>query len=326
MMTYGEVPGVGKPVSRLVLGTMIIHTSNLPESLNLLDSAWELGYTTLDCAHVYGGGGSERAVGQWLLARGNRDRLVIITKGCHPNADRKRVTPFDLASDLHDSLARLQTDYVDIYMLHRDDPEVPVGEIVEAFNEQLEAGRLRACGGSNWTHQRLQEAHDYALAHGLVPLTSSSPHYSLAEQVDDPWGPGCVGVSGPAQTEARQWYEQTQMALFAYSSLARGFFSGRLTRGNFPAAREWLDNACQTAYCHEVNFQRLDRAEILAAEKDVTVPQIALAYVMNQPLNLFALVGAANREELAANRQGAALTLTPAELAWLDLRSDRREG
>lgn len=326
MMKHGQVPGVGKPISRLMLGTMIIHTSNLPESLELLDNAWELGYTALDCAHIYGGGGSERAVGQWLQSRGLREQVVILTKGCHPNADRKRVTPYDLAADLHDSLVRLQTDYVDIYVLHRDDPEVEVGRIVEAFNEHVEAGRIRAYGGSNWTHQRLQEANDYALAHGLVPMTASSPHYSLAEQVDDPWGPGCVGVSGPAQTEARQWYEQTQMALFAYSSLARGFFSGRLTRSNYDEACDWLDNACQTAYCHEVNFQRLDRAEILAAEKGVTVPQIALAYVLNQPLNLFALVGAANRDELAANVQGAELTLTPAEMAWLDLRSDSREG
>jgi len=324
MMQYGRVDGVHKPVSRLALGTMIINTEVLEESFALLDAAVELGYNTLDCAHVYGGGNSERAVGQWLTARGNREQMVILTKGCHHNADRKRTTPFDLAANLHDSLARLKTDYVDIYMLHRDDPDVPVGPIVEALNEHRDAGRIRAFGGSNWRHERIQEANDYATAHGLVPFTASSPHYSLAEQVDDPWGPGCVGISGPHETEARAWYEATQLPVFAYSSLGRGFFSGRITRENFPGIAETMDQACRTAYCHEVNFQRLDRALALAEEKGVTVAQLALAYVMNQPLNLFALIGAANRDEAEANVAGAALKLTEAEVAWLDLRRDHR--
>jgi len=323
-MQYGQIAGLEKPVSRLALGTMIIHTERLDESFTLLDAALELGYNALDCAHVYGGGASERAVGQWLTARGNREQVVLLSKGCHHNADRRRVTPFDLAADLHDSLARLQTDYIDLYLLHRDDPQVPVGPLVEAFNEHLEAGRIRAFGGSNWRHERIQEANDYAAAHGLTPFAVSSPHFSLAEQVDDPWGPGCVAVSGPHEADARAWYEANQLPLFAYSSLGRGFFSGRLTRENFPEVEETMDQACRRAYCHEVNFQRLDRARELAAEKGVTVAQVALAYVVNQPLNLFALVGAANRDEAAANVEGASLTLTETERAWLDLRSEDR--
>jgi len=324
MMPYGRVEGVDKPVSRLVLGTMILHTDRLEESFALLDAAMELGYNTLDCAHVYGGGGSERAIGRWMQARGNREQVVILTKGCHPNADRKRVTPFDLAADLHDSLARLQTDYIDLYLLHRDDPEVPVGPIVEALNHHHREGKIRAFGGSNWRHERIQQANEYARAHGLLPFAASSPHFSLAEQVQDPWGPGCVALSGPREAAARAWYAANQMPIFAYSSLARGFFSGRITRENFPALRDTLDPACLRAYCHEVNFQRLDRAQILAREKQVTVAQIALAYVLNQPLNLFALVGAESREEAQANVEATALKLTPDELAWLDLRQEHR--
>ena len=110
-----------------------------------------LGGNTVDTANVYGGR-SQRARhrGLWMQARGNRDDIVIISKGCHHNADRKRVTPYDLAADIADSLARLRTDYVDIYMLHRDDPSLPVGPIVEALNEHYAAGRIRAFGGSNW--------------------------------------------------------------------------------------------------------------------------------------------------------------------------------
>ncbi len=325
-MLYGSVRGIDKPVSRLVLGTMIINTRELEKSFALMDAAFELGCTTLDTAHVYAGGDSERAIGRWMEKRGNRDKVIILSKGAHPNADRKRVTPFDITADLHDSLARLRTDYIDIYLLHRDDPGVPVGPIVECLNEHLQAGRIHVMGGSNWRHERIQEANDYAGASGLIPFAASSPNFGLAEQVEDPWGPGCVSLSGPDEAEARKWYEESQMPVFAYSSLGRGFFSGRITRENFEDLKQkgMIDGACLRAYCHEANFKRLDRVQILAKEKGMTVPQIATAYIMNQPLNVFALVGAANRDEFKANAEACELKLTPQEIAWLDLRSDSR--
>ncbi|MBD3183691.1 aldo/keto reductase [Candidatus Poribacteria bacterium] len=325
-MQYGEVKGVGKPVSRLVLGTMIINTRELEKSFQLMDDAFELGCTTLDTAHVYAGGDSERAIGRWMEARNNRDKVVVLSKGAHHNGDRKRVTPFDITADLHDSLARLKTDYIDIYLLHRDDPDVPVGPIVERLNEHIEEGLVKAIGGSNWRHERIQEANEYAEAHDLVPFNASSPNFGLAEQVEDPWGPGCVGISGPDKIEARKWYEKTQTPVFAYSSLGRGFFSGRITRENFQEFKEqnMIDGACLKAYCHEVNFKRLDRVQELAEEKGMTIPQIATAYIMNQPLNVFALIGAANREEFAANVKSSDLKLTPEEVAWLDLRTNSR--
>jgi len=248
--------------------------------------------------------------------RGLRENVVVISKGCHHNRDRRRVTPFDLASDLHDSLARLQFDYIDIYMFHRDDPQVPVGPLVEAMNEHLEAGRIRAFGGSNWHHRRIQEANEYAYKHGLVPFAASSPNYSLAEQVNDPWGPGCVSLSGPRNREAREWYVKNQLPVFAYSSLARGLFSGRITRENY---REIADPACRNAYCHEVNFRRLDRARELAREKGVSVPQIALAFILNSPVNTYPIVGAATRKECEENVAALKIKLSPEEMAWLDL-------
>jgi aryl-alcohol dehydrogenase-like predicted oxidoreductase len=325
-MIYGKVKGIDKPISRLVLGTMIINTRELDRSFELMDAAVELGCTTLDTAHVYAGGDSERTIGRWMEARGNRDNVVVLSKGAHHNADRKRVTPFDITADLHDSLTRLRSDYIDIYLLHRDDPDVPVGPIVECLNEHLENGLIRAIGGSNWTHQRIQEANEYAKSHGLVPFAASSPNFGLAEQVEDPWGPGCVSLSGPKEVEAQKWYEEKQMPVFAYSSLGRGFFSGRITRGNFQELKEKgaIDGACLRAYCHEQNFKRLDRVQIMAEEKGMSVPQIATAYIMNQPLNVFALVGAASGDEFKANVEACELKLIPEEVAWLDLRSDTR--
>jgi len=309
-----------------MLGTMVVTTEKRDYSFALLDDAVSLGYTTLDSANVYSGGNSERCIGEWMKERGNRDDVTILTKGAHPNGDRKRVTPYDIGADLLDSLARLQTDYVDIYMLHRDDPDVPVGEIVEALHEHVVAGRVRAVGGSNWTHRRLQQANDYAEGHGVTPFAASSPNFSLAEQINDPWGTGSgsVTISGPENSEARGWYEETRMPVCAWSSLARGFFSGRVSRANADKAEDLLDGAALRAYCHEVNFERLERIETLAAEKGLTVPQVAMAYVLCSPLEVFAIVGAEKRAELEANLEAQSVRLSDAERAWLNLETDDR--
>jgi aryl-alcohol dehydrogenase-like predicted oxidoreductase len=289
-MEYGSVPGIDKPVSRLVQGTMMLSSRELDGSFALLDDVFALGCTTFDTAHVYGSGDCERTFGRWLNERGIREKVVIIGKGAHMNADRRRVTPFDITSDLHDSLARFKSEYIDLYLLHRDDPSVPVGPIVEVLNQHLDAGLIRAFGGSNWTHTRIQEANRYAHAHGLVPFVASSPNLSLAVQIKEPWS-GCVSISGPQGAEARQWYAQEQMPLFTWSSLGGGFFSGRFARDNLDSFENALDKVCVQTYCFEDNFKRLDRAAELSQDKGVTIAQLALAYVLNQPLNVFALVG-----------------------------------
>lgn len=305
----------GKSLSRIVLGTMIISMRKKEESFALLDSAYECGINTFDTGAVYGGGDSERCLGAWCAERNNRDRVFILDKGCHPNADRIRITAFDLAADLHDALARLQTDCIDLYMLHRDDASVPVGPIVEALNEHVAARRIVAYGVSNWTLDRIKEAIRYAKDHNLTPVAASSPNYGLAEQVENPWGPGCVSLSGQGHTTDRDWYEKTRMPVFAYSSLGRGLFSGRLTRDNY---RDTADGACQKAYCHEVNFQRLDRAEEMAQQKGVSIAQLALAFVLNSPMHTFALVGAATPEEIQQCVVAQNIALSDDELNWLE--------
>ena len=314
-MKTAKIPGVDKELSRIVMGTMIIGLNNYEESAALLDDAMELGINAFDIAYVYGGGDSERAVGKWMEERGNREDVFIITKGAHPNRDRKRVTPYDITSDLMDSLSRLRTDYIDVYLLHRDDLDVPVGPIMDVLNEHLAAGRIRAFGGSNWTSARIAEGNIYAAAKGQTPMTVSSPNYGLCEQVDDPWGPGCVTISGQVGAVEREYYAKENMPVMAYSSLGRGMLSGRVTRENY---KELLDGAALKAYAYDVNFERLDRARELAGRKGVSVPQIALAYILNQPLNVFPIVGAAARKELEETVAAANISLTAPEIAWLE--------
>jgi len=314
-MKTARVPGADKDLSRIIMGTMIVGLKNYGESAALLDDAMELGINAFDIANVYGGGDSERAVGKWMEERGNRGKVFIVTKGAHHNQDRKRVTPYDITADLMDSLARLRTSYIDAYMLHRDDLEVPVGPIVEILNEHRAAGRIGAFGGSNWTAARIAEANAYAAARNLAPMTVSSPNYGLCEQVDDPWGPGCVTISGKNGESERAFYKESQTPVMAYSSLGRGMLSGRVTRENY---RELLDGAATKAYAYEVNFLKLDRARELAARKGLSVPQLALAYILNQPLNVFPIVGAAGRKELEETAASAGVALSGRELEWLE--------
>jgi len=172
--------------TKFIIGTMIVNADRYAESAALLDYSLKKGLNAFDIAHVYGGGNTERAMGRWMKERGNRNEVFVVTKGAHHNADRARVTPWDITSDLMDSLARLQTDYIDSYLLHRDDESVPVGPIVEILNEHYGAGRIREFGGSNWTHLRIAEANAYAKSKGLKQMTVSSPNYGLCEQVDNP--------------------------------------------------------------------------------------------------------------------------------------------
>ena len=323
-MKFGKIPGVNKPVARILQGaTMFGSDLDEAQSFALLDQVYEMGCNTIDTAHVYCGGHSERIIGRWIQARGLREQIVIITKGAAHSEDRRRLTPFDIAADLHDSLARLQTDYIDLYLLHRDDPAKPVEPIMDALHEHVKAGRLCAIGASNWGHHRIEAANVCALATGLTPFTASSPQYSLADSLAEPW-PLCLSISGAAGKAAREWYTKTQMPVLAWSPLASGFFSGKFRRDNLHlfGEREWDEVAVRT-YANEANFQRLDRANSLGTEKGVSAAQIALAYVMNQPMNLFAVVGPHSAGKFKANVDAGGIQLTQQEMDWLDLRTEK---
>lgn len=322
-MQYGTLPGINKPISRLVQGTVMVNSKEQDAGFKLLDDIFALGCITFDTAHVYGNGDNERTVGKWVRERGLRDQVVIIGKGAHHDQQRQRVTPDDITSDIHESLERFQFEYIDLYLLHRDDPSVPAGPIIETLNEHYRAGRIRAFGGSNWSHTRIQEANAYAEAHRLQGFMVSSPNFSLAEQVKEPWD-NCISISGPQNVEARQWYREQRMPLFTWSSLAGGFFSGRFTRDNLNTFTDYFGKLCVNCYCYEANFQRLDRVNQLAAEIGLTIPQVALAYVMSQPLDIYALVGCQNAAEFKANIDACEHKLPAPTLNWLDLRAEQR--
>lgn len=325
-MEFGTIRHIDKPVSRLVQGTVPLSSERMDESFRLLDETFESGCRTYDTAHNYGGGDCETVFGAWMKDRGNRDEIVVLGKGAHPYDGRDRVTPEDITADLHDSLQRQQVDFIDIYVLHRDNPALPVGPIVEILNQHQREGKIGAFGGSNWSASRIREANEYAAANGLQGFTVSSPNFSLAVQVEPPWK-GCISISGPAGKADREWYRENDIPILPWSSLAGGFFSGRFSRDTVDEWAEkgdYFEKLCVSSYGSEENFRRLDRVKEIAARDNMTIAQVAMAYVMNQPQEIFALVGCRNGAEFAENAAMLSHRLTQAELDWLDLSSDER--
>lgn len=299
-MTYGEIPGLNKKISRLVIGTMAASVHGFV----MFDEFFEQGGNAFDTAYIYGGGSLEKALGWWIRNRGVREQTVIVAKGAHS----PHCNPKALSAQLLESLERMQTSYADVYFMHRDNPDVPVGEFVDVLNEHHQAGRVKVFGGSNWTMERLDAANEYAKQKGLVGFGALSNNFSLARMVEAPWG-GCLASSDPAW---RAWLNRTKMPLFSWSSQARGFFA----RGN-PA--DTSDQEMVRCWYADDNFERLKRAKELGAKKGVEPVNIAAAYVLHQPFPVWALIGPATPAEISSCTSALPVTLTPDELKYLNL-------
>ena len=310
-MNYGNIAGSDKPVSRLVIGSMVCNVENMDSTRSLLDAFVEAGGNAIDTAYIYGGGKSEKAVGQWMTERGSRDRIFLIGKGAHPDANGSKVNEQGIGNDIAESLERLQTNAIDLYLLHRDDVNVPIGEIVEILNRHKDAGQIKQFGGSNWTVERIQAANNYAAQKGIQGFAASSPHLSLAASNEPLWG-RCVTLDAIGKA----WHTEAQMPLFPWSAQARGFFTGKYS----PEDRS--DSDVVRVYYHPDNWERLHRAETLGREKGVSGNNLALAWVLHQKFPVFALFGPANVTELNSSLPAVDVVLTDAEFAWLNLETD----
>ncbi|RWE75697.1 aldo/keto reductase [Mesorhizobium sp.] len=303
------LPGLPKPVSLLALGFEDFRTFS--SGSILLDAFFEVGGNLFDTGYVYGAGYTETLLGQWLTNRGVREQSVIIAKGAHSPL----CYPDVIARQLAQSLDRLQTDHVDIYFMHRDNPDVPVGEFVDAMDAEARAGRIRGLfGGSNWTMERMDEAIAYAEKNGRQKPGALSNNFSLAEMLEPIWA-GCVTSSTDAW---KAWLAARQMPNFAWSSQGRGFFTDR-------AGRDRTDNEeLVRVWYSERNFARRDRAIELARKLGKSPIHVALAYVLAQPFPSVPLIGPRTLDELEDSLKALDIKLTPEDVAWLDEGAERR--
>jgi predicted dehydrogenase/aryl-alcohol dehydrogenase-like predicted oxidoreductase len=298
-------PVRGLPKSASVVALGFEDFPDFASASILLDAFWEKGGNVFDTAWQYFGGRCERVLGEWLRSRGTRDGAVVIGKGAHSPL----TYPDVIGRQLSESLDRLGTDHVDVYFMHRDNPDVPVGEFVDAMDAEVKEGRIRGpIGGSNWTRERLDAAIDYARKAGRTELAAFSNNFSLAVMVDPIWA-GCIQASDDSW---KAWATERQLTNFAWSSQGRGFFTeaaGRDRRDNAELVRCWYS---------EANFARRDRALELAKRLGKSPIQVALAYTLAQPFPVLPLIGPRRLVELDDSLEALSIQLGPEDVRWLD--------
>lgn len=289
------------------------------DAFALMDAFAERDGNFLDTAHVYANwiptlpkSISEKTIGAWMKARGNRHQIIIGTKGAHPDLATmhiSRLTPADIVQDLNESLQHLQTDYIDLYWLHRDDPVRPVGEIVETLAAQVKIGKIRAFGCSNWSTARMKAAADYANAHGCHGFVANQPMWSLAQP-----NPAAFGMPGLAAMDAAMFafHQARGWAVIPYTSQARGFFGKVAAQGV-----TGLSERDRQAYWNDENMRRATIVQQLAQEYNATPTQIALAYLLCQPVPTIPVIGCRTPEQLQDSLGAATITLPTAALASL---------
>ena len=311
-----SVEGISKPISSLVLGTAFYDLANKDHWFEILDEFQSHGGTTLDSGRRYGD--SETVIGAWLKSKPSRvrDRMVLITKCGHGDKgiipENNMETVFD--SELKQSQERLETEYVDLYMLHRDNANIPVARIMDCLNRYVDTRRVRALGASNWTYPRIRRANDYARMSGLVGFSAVSNHLSLAVS-EESFYPGLVTVD----TDGEQWHSDTKIPLIPWSAQARGFFTGVYSPEDREAALgngEFVKRMYKI-YGTESNFERLKRATELGRMKGYTAMEVALRWLVNKPYTIAPIIGPHSREELRSCIKALSLVLTEEECKWL---------
>jgi aryl-alcohol dehydrogenase-like predicted oxidoreductase len=319
-MKYVVIPNTDLRVSQLCLGSTDIGAAiPVPESFALMDEFVALGGNFIDTAHVYSNwipgtkSTSEKTIGRWLQERGNRDQLVISTKGAHPeiaSMHTSRLSRAEIEQDLNESLEFLQTDRIDIYWLHRDDPAVPVSDIVDILNEQGAAGKIRYLGASNWTVERIQAAADYAASKGLHSFVANQPLWSLAQPNMDVHPDQTLVAMDQAGLD---FHRRTGMAVLPYSSQAHGYFT-KMDRGD----HDKIARNDQVVFENETNMKRLARVQELARKYKAQINDIVLAYLHSQPFVTIPLIGSKRIDQLRSSVNALELTLTSDELAYLE--------
>jgi aryl-alcohol dehydrogenase-like predicted oxidoreductase len=277
-----------------VTGRLAFGTVDLPDTAlaaRLLDRFYAGGGRALDLANVYRDGEAATAVGRWLAAR-SADGVVLYAKGCHPPHCRPEL----VAAEVDTMRGLLGRDRVDVFILHRDDPALPVSAFAEPLLEQVAAGRIRGFGVSNWTVPRFRELRSHLERLGEAKrLVAFSNHFSLGEMVSEPW-PGCLALS------REELLELGDVKVLAWSSLARGFFAGR----------------DDPSWDVPANHDRRARAGELARRLGTSTPAVALAYVLHRSDHVLPVVGTRSEAHLDEALGAADIRLTPAELDWLE--------
>ncbi|MBQ9613303.1 MAG: aldo/keto reductase [Lachnospiraceae bacterium] len=308
-MKYFTVKGIHGDfeISKVAFGTgSEIKNLSRGERFELFDYYYEMGGNVLDTAPGYCGGTSEKDIGAWMKERGNRDKIRISTKACHAFAgEPSRLTLKDMLEDLNLSLSQLDTDYIDLFWIHNDDPEKSVEEIIDAVNEVVATGKVNAVGCSNWTIDRIAAANKYAKENGKVGFFANQSQWSLAVPNPD----YAVAYNAIVMDEkSYNWYLNNDVAVFAFSSVAQGFFS-IVEKGGVEA----LSERSRGFWLSDDNLVRLEHVKDFMKKNNVSAAGAALGYITNNRLPGVAITSATGKEILKETLTAADTTMTADE-------------
>jgi aryl-alcohol dehydrogenase-like predicted oxidoreductase len=320
MLSRVKIANTDLSVSQLCYGTNMFGTAiDQGRAEAILDRFVALGGNFLDTARGYGdwvpdvpAGASERTIGAWLKGRARSD-VVIATKGgmvdMRAGDWRNRVTPEDITSDLIESLDHLGIETIDLYWVHADNPAVPVAPIIDSLLEHQQAGRIRYFGASNWAPDRIREANAYAASIGKQGFVASQPFWGLA--VPDRAAAAAQGYQLYYE-DGYQSLHEGGLPIIPYAAQSGGYFT-KLEQGGADALPEGL----KVRYGNPVNTARFAAARSLAGKHGVTINEIVLAYLVCQPWQTIAIIGASRPEQIDESVKAVAVRLTPDELAQL---------
>ena len=309
MLPLISIPRSDLKLSAICLGATALgpgFPTNMGEALYA--TYREHGGNCFDMAHCYGDGKCESNLGQAIRQHGDSGRVHVITKGGHPAFPgypraEHYLSPEVVGSDIAESLDRLQTGKIDLYLLHRDDTRVPVGEIIDMLNRQIAIGNIVAIGTSNWSTARMAEANAYAAMRGLHGLVASQPQFNLGQPNTPP------ATTDPAMrylTAADiEWHNSTGLPAIPYSPTANGYFGSAGER-----AKSTYDNPTSRA--------RLARATELAGKLGATVNQIALAYLFCQHFPVIPVLGTSSAQHLKESIAAKDIRLSGEQVRWLE--------
>ena len=305
----------GLEVAPLVLGGNVFGwTADESTSFRLLDAFVAAGCDLIDTADVYStwvpgnkGGESETVIGKWLKASGNRRKVLIATKvGKEMGPDRNGLSKSYILRAAEDSLKRLQTDYIDLYQSHADDPETPLEETLDAFAQLIRQGKVRAIGASNYTADRLTQALELGTKPGYTSYRCLQPLYNLYDRAE-------------YETDLEPLCLEKGVGVIPYFSLASGFLTGKYRSEKDLANRSRGEFVKK--YLNERGFRILDALDQVAGQYHSAPAIVSLAWLIARPSITAPIASATSLDQLTDLIEATKLALDPSSIELLNQAS-----
>ncbi|RYE17662.1 MAG: aldo/keto reductase [Sphingobacteriales bacterium] len=318
MAARRKLANTGIEISPIMFGGNVFGwTLNEQESFSILDAFADSGFNFIDTADVYSkwatgnqGGESETIIGNWLKKRGDRSKFVIATKvGAELNEQKKGLSARYIKQAVEDSLTRLQTDYIDLYQSHYDDPNTPVAETMSAYNDLIKEGKVRHIGTSNMSAARIMESNKFAKDNSLSAYISLQPLYNLYDREK-------------FETEYLALITEQKMAVIPYYSLASGFLTGKY-RSESDLGKSPRGGGAKK-YLNEKGFRILQALDSVAQQHNVPAAQIAIAWLLHKPFITAPIASATSEKQLQDLLAATQINLTKEQIETLDNSGETR--